>query len=205
MSPLICKVQESPIKTEQVMLMTKSNRGFFFSQGEVSDQNWMLCWWQSLTEAFFHQSRGRKSMINDPIWPVFKPVQDFIHVHIFSKCQEHLIKTEGDSYSDDKVKQMLFQQSRGRNSKINDRIWPVFKLVQYFIHVHIISKLQEHQIKTEGIIVMTKSNTGFYSYQGDATLRLIIRSGQFSNLSQISLMSTLSPRFRNIWSKLKEL
>ena len=27
------------------------------------------------------------------------------------------------SYADDKVKQRLLQQSRGRNSKINDRIW----------------------------------------------------------------------------------
>ena len=34
------------------------------------------------------------------------------------------------SYANDKVKQRLFQKSRGRNSKINDRIWPVFDLVQ---------------------------------------------------------------------------
>ena len=33
------------------------------------------------------------------------------------------------SYADDKVKQMLFQQSRGSNFKTNDPIWLVFELV----------------------------------------------------------------------------
>ena len=32
---LICKFQEYPIKTEQVMLMTESNRDFFSNQGEL--------------------------------------------------------------------------------------------------------------------------------------------------------------------------
>ena len=36
MSLLICKFHEDPIKTEQVMRMTKSNRGFFSNHGHVT-------------------------------------------------------------------------------------------------------------------------------------------------------------------------
>ena len=47
------------------------------------------------------------------------------------------------------------QQSRGRNSQINDPIWPGFELIRDFIHTQLICKFQEHPIKTEGVIVMT--------------------------------------------------
>ena len=94
-------------------------------------------------------------------------------------------------YGDDKVKQMLFQQSRGRNSKINDPIWPVFKHVRDFIHAHLSCKFQAVTIKTEQVIVMTKSHRGFFSNQGNVTLILMIQSGQILNLSEISSMSTL--------------
>ena len=63
---------------------------------------------------------------------------------------------------------------KGDISKIDDQIWPVFELVQNFFCVHLISKFQEDPIK------------GFFSNQADVTLRLIIKSGQFSNLSKIS-------------------
>ena len=39
---------------------------------------------------------------------------------------------------------------------------------------------------------MTKSNRGFFSNQGDVTLKLMIRSGQFSDSFKISSMATLS-------------
>ena len=58
--------------------------------------------------------------------------------------------------------------------------------------------------KTEQVMVMTKSNS-FYSNQWDVTLRLIIRSGQFSNPSEISSIIYLSASVRNIPSKLNEL
>ena len=45
----------------------------------------------------------------------------------------------------------LFQQSRGFNSKIHVQIWPVYKLIWDFIHVHLICKFQEHPIKTAGV------------------------------------------------------
>ena len=59
------------------------------------------------------------------------------------------------SYADDKVKQKLFQQSRGCNSKINDPIWPALELIPDFIHVHLICKFQKNLLKTEGVMVMT--------------------------------------------------
>ena len=65
-----------------------------------------------------------------------------------------------------------------RDSKINDPIWPVFKLVLDLINVHLSCKLQEIPIKTEQVIVMTKSNRLCFSNQGNVTLKLMIQSGQ---------------------------
>ena len=50
-----------------------------------------LLWWQSISEAL-QQSRECKSKINDPAWPDFKLVRDFIHVHLICKFQEYPIK-----------------------------------------------------------------------------------------------------------------
>ena len=109
------------------------------------------------------------------------------------------------TYAGDKVKQRFFQQPKGRYSKIHYPIWPNFGLVRYFIPVHLICKFHEHQINNKWVTLMTKSNRSFFSNQDDVTLWLMIRSGQFSNLTELSSMSTLSASFRNIWSKLKEL
>ena len=169
-----------------------------------SDQNWMTYADDKVKQRLFQQPRECNSKINDPIWPLFKLVWDFIYVHLSCKFQVVLIKTEGvmvtkksirsffnnqgdiilrlmipsgqilnlsftyahiickfnkhliktESYAD-KVKQKLFQQSRGHNSKIDDPIWPIFELVQDCIHIHLICKFQEHPIKTEGVMVMT--------------------------------------------------
>ena len=45
----------------------------------------------------------------------------------------------------------------------------------------------------------------YFSSQGDVTLCSIIRTGQFSNWSEITCMPTLCANFRKIQSKLKEL
>ena len=71
------------------------------------------------------------------------------------------------------VKKRLFQQSSGCNSKINDWIWPVFKLIRDFIHVHFICIFQADPIKTKQVTLMTTPNRGFFSNQGNVTLRLI--------------------------------
>ena len=152
----------------------------------------------------FQHSRGHYSKITGPIWPGFKLVWESIHVHLICMFQEDPIKTEWAMLMTN-VKQVLFQQSREHNSKIYDPIWPVFKLAQDFIHVPLIIKFQEDPIKTEWVMLMTKTNRGFFSNQGCVTFRLIIWSGQFSNLYEISSMSTLSVSFRNFQSKLNKL
>ena len=97
---------------------------------------------------------------------------------------------------------MLLQQSRECNSNINDSPWPVSELTWDYIYIHLICKFQEHPIETEWVMLITKSNRNFFSNQGDVTLRWMIRSDQFSNLSEISSFSTLSASFRNILNKL---
>ena len=122
---LSCKFHKVLIKTKQVVVMTKSIRGFCSNQGNVTCK------------------------INDPIWPDLDLVQDFIDAHLICRFQEDLIKTDvilrlmtwstqfrtlmrvhpcptylqvsetsdenWTSYADEKIKQRLFQQSRGRN------------------------------------------------------------------------------------------
>ena len=157
-----------------------------------------------IKQRLFQQSRGcYNSKINDPIWLGFKLIWEFIHAYLICKFQEDPVKTKC-WWQSQTVR--LFQQPRGCNSKINDPIWPDFKLIRDFIHVHLICKFQEDLIKTEWVMLMTKSNRGLFSNQGDISLRLMIqRSCQFSNLPEIFSMSNLSASFRNIWSKLKEL
>ena len=108
-------------------------------------------------------------------------------------------------YADDKVKLKLFQKSRGCNSKTNNSIWPVFELFWDVIHVHLICTFQEDRIKTKQVTLMTKSQRGFFSNQGDITLRVMIWPDQIFNSFEILSKSTLSTSFRNIQSKLKML
>ena len=136
------------------MLMTKSNK------------------------CFFQQSRELNSKNNDPVWPVFEPIRDFIHAHIICKFQEDPLKTEwialitmsnrGFFSNQGDVNLRLVNRS-GQCSNIRD-----------FIHVYLICKFQEDPIKPECVILMTMSNRGFFSNQGNVTLRLIIRSRQSS-------------------------
>ena len=89
-SLLICKVQEDLIKTEWVMLMTVSKIGIFSNQG------------------------GCNSKIKNMVWTVFKihwrlhPCPSYLQISGWSN-------QNWTSYADDKVKQKLFQQSRGCN------------------------------------------------------------------------------------------
>ena len=115
----------------------------------------LICNWTSLR--FFNNQGDLTLKSNDPIWPGFKLILPFIHVHLICKFQEDPIKTEW-GITDGKVKQRLFQQSRGCNSKINDPIWHGFEIIRYFITVHLsICKFQENPIKTECLMLMTKS------------------------------------------------
>ena len=73
------------------------------------------------------------------------------------------------SYGDNKDYQRLLQQSRECNSKINDPIWPDFDFIRDFMDAHLICKFQDDLIKTE-LVMMTNSNRGFFSNQGEVTM-----------------------------------
>ena len=209
------------------MLMTNSNRGFFGNQGDLtlrlmtqsgqffnsseiasmsylqvsgrSDQNWMSYADDIVKLRLFQRSRGCNSKINDLIWPVFKRPR-------FKQCSPNL-QVSGTSsqywtcYGDDSQTRGFFSnQGNVCNSKINNPIWPDFELVWGFIHVQLIC-LRKIWSKTDWVMLMTKSDKGFFSSHGDITLRLMIQSGQFFKLSEISSLSTLSTSVKNIWSK----
>ena len=81
---------------------------------------------------------------------------------------------------------------------LNRHVFVMFQL-------HLICKVQEDVIKTEEVVPMTRSKTGPFSNQVDITLKQLIQSGQFFNLSKTLSMSTLSASFRMIRLKLNEL
>ena len=91
--PLNCKFHEDPIKTEQVMLMLKSNRDFFSNHGDVTLG--IMIWSGQVSNSSENSSLSALSAS-------------------FKKILNEILIT---------VKQTLFQQSRGFNSKI--RIWSV--------------------------------------------------------------------------------
>ena len=135
--PTLSAFQEDLTNTESVMMMTKSNSGFFSNQTlrlmiwfgqfsnlfEVSSMSVLsasfrknrsklnkIHWWQS--HCFFQQPRGHNSKINDPIRPVFELVWDFIHDHFICKfsgrSNQNLM-----TYADNNVKQRLFSAIKG--------------------------------------------------------------------------------------------
>ena len=121
------------------MLMTKRNRDFFSSKKDVTPRLMI---------------RSGKFLKSPNILSMFTLSASFRNIWLI------LIKICWW-----KVKQRIFQQSRERNSKINDLMWPVFKPFRDFIHIHI-CKFQEDQNKIEWVTLMTKSNRGFFSNQG---------------------------------------
>ena len=72
-----------------------------------------------------------------------------------------------------------FSAIKERNSKNNELIWPGFDLIRDYIHIHFICNYQEDLIRMELVMLKKKSNRGIFSYQGNVTLKLMIRSGEF--------------------------
>ena len=121
-----------------------------------------VCWWHRL----FKQSRGWYSKINDLLWTVFELIWDFINVPLICKFQEALIKT--------KQVMLMTKSNRGFFScqgKVTLRLMirsdQFLQLIRDFIHVHLMSEFQEDLIKNESVVLMTKSNRGFFSNQGN--------------------------------------
>lgn len=60
-------------------------------------------------------------------------------------------------------------------------------------------------MKAEGVMLLIRSNTGFFNNHRGITVRLIIQFGQFSNLSEAFALSYLPANFTNIRPKLIRL
>ena len=132
----------------------------YLQLSERSDQNWMCHADDKVKQRVFQQSRGR----NSDCWSDLVRFRTHLRIH---PCPYYLQVSERFnwnwmSYVDDKVKQRLFQQSRGHNSKNNHPICPGFGLFWDFIHIHLIRKFHEDPIKTEWVMLMTKSNRDFF-------------------------------------------
>ena len=66
-------------------------------------------------------------------------------------------------------------------------------------------KNEEDLIKNRGARVFTTLYTNFSDAQGQITLELVVVSGQNSNSSKLSCMTSIPARMRMIKSKMKEL
>ena len=71
--------------------------------------------------------------------------------------------------------------------------------------VLIICKYEEDPIENRGARVFTTLYVNFLDAQGQITLESVVVSGQNSNSSKLSCMSSLPARMRMIESKMKEL
>ena len=69
-------------------------------------------------EKIFHHSRVSNSKENDPTWPKFEPVRDFMPLLDTCKFEEVVIKTEGAMPST-MSNMFVFYHSRASNSKNN--------------------------------------------------------------------------------------
>ena len=142
-------------------------------------------------------------MINVPIWPVLNSSQISSMSNLSASCKKNPSKlnelcwwqssTGGFSCNEgDVTPRLIIQTCQFSN---------LFKVPS----VHLICKFQEDLIKTEQVILMTKSIRGFLAIKVMLLLRLVIQSDQFSKSSKISYMSTLSASSRKILLKLNEL
>ena len=125
---LILQFQEEPIKTEQIMLTTKARH------------------------CFFQQIRGRNPKINNPIWPVFKFMRDFIRLHPICKFQADWILADEFIIYWWQRQILALLAIQVRNSKTNSSMWLPFELLLDFIPVHFICKVRGDPIKTEGVL-----------------------------------------------------
>ena len=84
-------------------------------------------------------------------------------------------------------------------SKINNLIWTAYKFIQDFIHVHLICKFKDDQIKTELVLLMIKSNSitksVFPSKWKEAKVAPLYKNGpheDVNNYRPISILPVLS-------------
>ena len=140
---LICKFQKDPIKTECCYADNKVKTYFFSNQGDLIPRLMI-----------------RSGQVLKPFEILYMSALSIS----FRKIQSKL-----NVYADDIVKQRLFQQTKGRNCKTNDPIWPVFELIRDLIHVHYICKIQEELTKNQRVTQTTSLTEAFFRNLGDST------------------------------------
>ena len=142
-------------------------------------------------------------------WPKFELIQPFMHVLDTCKNEEDPIKNESASVFTRFLPLYVYgdfsRHSRAANTAVLGPIWPNFKLVQDVKVVLVTYKNEEDLIKNEGARVFTTLYINFSDAQGQITLDLVVVSGQNSNSSKLSYISSLPARMRMINSNMKEL
>ena len=141
------------------MARTRSNMGFFSTQGQI----WIVQYGQ--------YSNLSKILCLSWISASLKILQSKLKV---------LCPGQGRIWA--------FSALKASNFKMNCTIWPIFKLVQDFMPVLNTCKFEE-KLQSELKAVCPRSNTGFFNTQGQVTLRRILQYHRNSNLSEILSLS----------------
>ena len=177
-----CKFDEDLIKTECTIDRTRSNMGFFSTQGKVT-LTWIVwCGWKSNSSKILWLSRLPARLMK--IGSKVKSLSSGQH------CLHYVI---------------IFHSSRASKSKENSSIWPEIELIWDFIAVLVTCKFEEHPIKNEVATDRTRSTMGFFGSQGQVTLKWIAWSCCNSNSSENLWLPRLPACLMKIWSKLKAL
>ena len=118
---------------------------------------------QTEQTGFFSNQGDVTLKTRDPIWPSFKHPR-------FHPCPPYP-QVSGRSKTD-QVMLMIMSNSGIFSNQRNDTlrqiipIWPGFEIIRDCIHVHLICKFKEDPIKTEQVMLMTKSNSFFSAIKG---------------------------------------
>ena len=180
-----CKFDEDPIKIECIIDRTRSNMGFFSTQGQVT-LTWIVwCGWKS-----------NSSEILWLFWLLARLMKIGSKVKSLSSGQHCLHYMSMGKF---------FITQGQVTQKNNSPILPEIKLIQDFIAVLITCKFEENSIKNEVAIDRTRSTMGFFCSQGQLTLKWTVWSHGNSNPFENLWLPQLPLSLMKIRSKLKAL
>ena len=230
---VICQFDEDLIKIECTIDRTRSNMGFFSTQGQVPLMWIVRCGWKSnlseilwqnwlparlkkidskvksLSSGQHYNSMGKFFIVQGQVTPK-KIIRSgsMSNLTRFYSCPRNLQdwRTSDQKWSCywlDKVNYGLFRLSRASNSEVNSLFPPKFELILEFIAASVTCKFDEDPIKIEGTIDRTRSNVGFFCHSGASNSKWIVQSGRNKNSSKISWRSWLPARLMKV--QLKEV
>ena len=169
-----CKFDEDPIKTECTIDMTRSNMGFFSTQGKGQVTLTWIVWC------------GWKSNSSKILWRSWLPAR--------------LTKIGSKVKSLSSGQHCLHYNSMGKifvvQGQDNSPIWPIIEIIWDFIAVLVTSRFEEHSIKYEVATNLIRSTMGVFGSQGQVTPKWIFLSSRKSNSSENLWLSRLPASFR---------